>query len=73
MGCHPRYRLPITHHEVRENLGILNIRGRIGILCLCGRCRRLLELVNLSLEVVNLTVSVHELNLMLLQLLLTLL
>jgi DNA-directed RNA polymerase subunit RPC12/RpoP len=71
-GCHPRYMLPITHHEVQENLGILSIRGRSRILYKCSRCRRLLqlELVNMSLEVINLIVSVRELKLMLLHLLL---
>jgi hypothetical protein len=73
MGRHPRYRLPIQHHKVQENLGILNIRGRSGILYRCDRCRRLLklELVNLSLVVINLVVSVRELELMLMHLLLT--
>jgi hypothetical protein len=72
-GCHPRYRLPIQHHEVQLNLGILNIRGRSGILYRCSRCRHLLqlELVKLKLKVINLIVSVHELKLMLLRLLLT--
>jgi hypothetical protein len=74
-GCHPRYKLPIQHHKVQENLGILNIQGRGGILYRCGRCRCLLqlELVTISLEVINLIVSVHELKLTLLHLLLTVL
>jgi hypothetical protein len=74
-GCHPRYILPIQYHKVQDNLGILNIRGRSGILYRCDRCRWLLqlELVNLSLEVINLVVSVRELELTLLHLLLTVL
>jgi hypothetical protein len=63
--------------KYEKNLEIPDIRRRSGIICRCGRCgcRHLLQLklVNLSLEVSNLVVSVHELNLMLLQLLLTLL
>jgi hypothetical protein len=60
--------LPNTDHEVRKNLEILNIRGRVGILGRCGRCRCLLqlELVNLALEIVDLILSVCELDLMLL-------
>jgi hypothetical protein len=75
VGYHPRSMLPITHHKVQENIGIIDIRGRIRILSRCGRGGRplQLELVNLSLEVINLIVSIHELNLMLLQLHLTLL
>jgi hypothetical protein len=66
--------------EYKKNLEILDIQ-RSGILCGCGKCgcgrcgcRRLLQLkpVNLSLEVSNLIVSVCKLNLVLLQLLLTL-
>jgi hypothetical protein len=66
--------LPITHHKVQWDQGILNVQGRVRILCRTDRCRHLLqlELMNLILEVINLNVSVRELNLMLLQLLLTL-
>jgi hypothetical protein len=73
--CHPRYKLPIQHHKVQENLRILNIRGRGGILCRCGKCRHLLqlEMVNRSLEVINLIILVHELKIMLVHLLLTVL
>jgi hypothetical protein len=64
-----------THHEVRENLEILNIRGRGRIVSGGGRCICLLQLylMNLGQKVVDLIVSVHELKLTLLHLLLTLL
>jgi hypothetical protein len=60
-GGHPRYMLS-NHHEVRKDLTIVDVRGRVSILSWCNRCRRLvlLKLVNLSLKVVNDVVPVRE-------------
>jgi hypothetical protein len=56
--------LPDIHHEVRKDLRIVDVRGRISILGWCDRCRHmvLLELMNLAQEVVNHVVSVCESN-----------
>jgi hypothetical protein len=72
-GCHPRYMLP-NHHEVRKDLRLVDVRGRVSILSWCGRCRRLVlpELVNLDLKVVDDVVSVCERYSMVLHLLLKL-
>jgi hypothetical protein len=51
-----------NHHEVRKDLRLIDVRGRVSILDWCDRCRRLvlLELVNLGLKVVDDVVSVCE-------------
>jgi hypothetical protein len=51
-----------NHHEVRKDLRLVDVRGRVSILDWCGRCRRLvlLEPVNLGLKVVDDVVSVCE-------------
>jgi hypothetical protein len=63
--------------KYEKELEILNIRRRSRILYGCDRCEckcpLQLKLVSLSLEDINLIVSDRELNLVLLQLLLTLL
>jgi hypothetical protein len=71
MGCHPRYMLPITHHKVRKDLGLIEVRGRVSILGLRGKCKHLvlLELVYLSQEVVDHVISVCEHDSMVLHLL----
>jgi hypothetical protein len=60
-GGHPRYMLP-NPHDVRKDLRLIDVRGRVSILGWCGRCRRLvlLKLMNLSLKVVDDVVSVCE-------------
>jgi hypothetical protein len=51
-----------NHHEVQKDLRLVDVRGRVSILCWCGRCWRLvlLELMNLDLKVVDDVVSVCE-------------
>jgi hypothetical protein len=58
-----------------EDLGLVEVQGRLNTLCWCGRCGRLvlLELLYLTQEVVNHVVSVCESNSIVLYLLLKLL
>jgi hypothetical protein len=51
--------LPNTHHGVRKDLRLIDVRGRVSILGRC-RCLVLLELVYLSLKVVDYVVLVCE-------------
>jgi hypothetical protein len=52
--------LPNTHHEVRKDLRLIDVQGRISILYWCGKCGRLvlLELMYLYLKVVDYVVSI---------------
>jgi hypothetical protein len=54
--------LPNTRHEVRKDLRLIDVRGRLSILSWWGRCMclMLLELVYLGLKVVDYVVSVCE-------------
>jgi hypothetical protein len=54
--------LPNTHHEVRKDLRLIDVQGRISILYWCGKCGRLvlLELMYLYLKVVDYVVSICE-------------
>jgi hypothetical protein len=54
--------LPNTHHEVRKDLRLIDVQGRINILYWCGKCGRLvlLELMYLYLKVVDYVVSICE-------------
>jgi hypothetical protein len=51
-----------NHNEVRKDLRLIDVRGRVSILGWCGWCRRLvlLELMNVGLKVVDDVVSVCE-------------
>jgi hypothetical protein len=54
--------LPNTYHEVRKDLRLVDIQGRVSILGWCGRCMHLalLELMYLGPKVVNYVVSICE-------------